>query len=139
MDASSLCSSLDVGTTSYRTSARKLARRQQCVDTAVAWWQLPVFYFRFTHNPLRQLNFNHEHGKPNVCTWHCLPFATSGFPLPVDPVSSGTSGSLDLFVCCRVCSGFLTFLTMTSNTPAIQKVQSIVTFENLWCRNGTSG
>ena len=85
------------------------------------------------------MNFDHEHGKPNVCRYHGLPFATSGFPLPVDPVSSGTSGSLDLFVCCRVCYAFLTFHTMTSNTSAVQKVQSIVTFENLWYRNGTSG
>ncbi len=68
-----------------------------------------------------------------------LIFLTSGFLLPVDPVSSGTSGSLHLFICCRVCCGFLTFLTMTSHTPTIQKVQSIVIFENLWCRNGTSG
>ena len=51
-----------------------------------------------------------------------LPVFYIRFLLPVDLVSSGASGLPNLFICCRVCSGVSTFLSVWSIRYAVQKV-----------------
>ena len=58
-----------------------------------------------------------------------LPVFYFRFLLPVDLVSSGASGSPNLFVCCRVCSGVATSLTVWSIRCAVEKVLRKVSVE----------
>ena len=99
---------------------KKLQKLRLCVDRAVGWLQLPVFNFRLTHYLFGKLNFLHEHGKPNVCSFHGFSLVTSGFLLPVDPVSPAASGSLILCFCSRVCSALNAFPTTTACSANVE-------------------
>ena len=118
---------------------KNLQKLRSCVDRAVGWLLLPVCNFRLTHYLVGKLNFLYEHVKPNVCSFHGFSLVTSGFLLPVDPVSPAASGSLILCFCCRVCSALNAFPTITACSANVEILPSIVTWRNFFFRNGTSG